>query len=482
LPRELCACVSWGYFDSQSLDVFLRAEQQLGDKWKLDLKVTRSDQQTDVKYAGLYGAVGSQTGGGASLSAQREDYSSEQLVADATLAGEFELFGERQRLTVGANYQDVDAGDFFSYRITGVSGVPIPDIFSFQPSVFPEPADSIVRFHYPVNGQKQWGAYAKLDLTLWDRWHFPLGVRWSGYEYDYVEVSYSSTGVPREPTARAYKGHDFEPSQFAVIYDITPRLSAYGSYASINVSQASLRTVGGDALQPLTGSNLELGLKAQSADGRLTATLDVYRIEQKNFPQADPSAPEVSYGNGIACCYLADPDRSLLSQGVDLEVAGRVLPMLEMSAGYSYNGNSNEGSYFAGQEGSSFHTQTPKHLLKLWSTLRPSGAWNRFEVSLGIQAQTETYVVGRACIATVVNPVTGRESCSPGATVPYTFTEPARAIVSSAARYRITDHWQVALNVENAADRRYYQNVGSAEGGNYYGAPRSFELSVKGSF
>jgi TonB-dependent siderophore receptor len=482
LPRDLCACVDWGYFDTESSEVFLRAEQRLGERWSLDLKGTWTDQQTKLKYAALYGAIGTQTGGGTSLSAQREFYSSKQFVADATLNGEFELFGERQRLTVGANYQDVDAGEYELYVFTGESGISIPDIFSFEPTDFPEPLSDYRRSLYPAMGQKQWGAYARLNLTLWDRWHFPLGVRWSGYEYEQVQQSYSSSGVPRAPTVYLWRRNEFEPSQFAVIYDITSSLSVYGSYASINRGQADQLTASGEPLAPVTGDNLELGLKAQSADGRFTATFDFYRLEQKNFGISDLSVPRVNYGNGRTCCYIADPNRSMLSQGVDLEVAGQVLPMLELQASYTFNQNSQEGSSFGEIEGTSFQSQTPKHLLKVWSTLRPSGAWRRLELSLGINAQTATYVAGTTCTPDVPNPVTGRQACVPGTSVDYSFTEPARAIVSSAARYHLTDRWLVALNIENVADRRYYQTVGTTVGNNRYGTPRSFELAIKGSF
>jgi outer membrane receptor for ferric coprogen and ferric-rhodotorulic acid len=48
--------------------------------------------------------------------------------------------------------------------------------------------------------------------------------------------------------------------------------------------------------------------------------------------------------------------------------------------------------------------------------------------------------------------------------------------------YRLDDRWQMALNLNNLTGRVYYQTVGEPEEDNYYGAPRSFTLSLRGTF
>ena len=37
-------------------------------------------------------------------------------------------------------------------------------------------------------------------------------------------------------------------------------------------------------------------------------------------------------------------------------------------------------------------------------------------------------------------------------------------------------------NVENLTDKRYYKTAGSSENGNWYGDPRNFTLTIRGSF
>lgn len=43
-------------------------------------------------------------------------------------------------------------------------------------------------------------------------------------------------------------------------------------------------------------------------------------------------------------------------------------------------------------------------------------------------------------------------------------------------------NWNAALNINNLTDRTYYQTMGDAGGGNWYGEPRSFMLTLRGSF
>ncbi len=48
--------------------------------------------------------------------------------------------------------------------------------------------------------------------------------------------------------------------------------------------------------------------------------------------------------------------------------------------------------------------------------------------------------------------------------------------------YRVDDTWTVALNAKNLFDKNYYQTVGTASWGNFYGEPRNFTVSLKGTF
>lgn len=56
------------------------------------------------------------------------------------------------------------------------------------------------------------------------------------------------------------------------------------------------------------------------------------------------------------------------------------------------------------------------------------------------------------------------------------------ALWSARLQYRIDDHWSVALNGNNLFDKTYYATIGDRTGGNYYGDPRNYMVTLKGNF
>ncbi|MCY1306162.1 Fe(3+)-pyochelin receptor precursor [compost metagenome] len=65
---------------------------------------------------------------------------------------------------------------------------------------------------------------------------------------------------------------------------------------------------------------------------------------------------------------------------------------------------------------------------------------------------------------------------------PYDFVQGGYATYDAMVEYQVDDHWSVTLNGNNLFDRRYYETVGTSEYGNYYGEPRNYMLTVRGSF
>jgi outer membrane receptor for ferric coprogen and ferric-rhodotorulic acid len=200
-------------------------------------------------------------------------------------------------------------------------------------------------------------------------------------------------------------------------------------------------------------------VKGQWGDGALNGTLALYKIDQRGLPAYDFNAAPTQAG----CCYL--PSGRSKAQGVDLELTGALTPGWLVSAGYTFNNNvSLNPGYFPGSQLS----QTPRHLLKLWSSRRLPGRLRDWSVGVTVEARSTAYASGILCDPT--NCTTGYRD----------FRDVQRpfAVVSPRIGYEINRHWRAALTVGNVFDRIYYQTIGSPVGGNWYGEPRSLLFRI----
>ncbi|MEJ0037924.1 MAG: TonB-dependent receptor [Gammaproteobacteria bacterium] len=196
----------------------------------------------------------------------------------------------------------------------------------------------------------------------------------------------------------------------------------------------------------------------------------------------------VRYLNGAqsdgqhACCFVSDPNQIYLSKGVDAEIGGQLLPGWQISAGYTFSKNENKGLSFGAKEGTPFVSQQPEHLLKVWTTYAlPGNAWrNGITFGAGVNAMSRAYYLGTSCVA--LNPPNAQGISTCKTSVPYQFAQPASAVFSGRVDYKLNNTWAVALNVNNLTDKRYYQTTGGVDSGNWYGDPRNYMLTLRGSF
>jgi outer-membrane receptor for ferric coprogen and ferric-rhodotorulic acid len=124
-------------------------------------------------------------------------------------------------------------------------------------------------------------------------------------------------------------------------------------------------------------------------------------------------------------------------------------------------------------------SNTPRNLLKAWTSLQLPGVWRRWTVGGTLQAQNENSQLDGSYTCTMLNAF--------GLCVAeqLQFVRPeqkAYATISPRIGYEIDRHWRAALTINNALDRRYYQTVGSIYGDNWYGDPRNFLLRLDGRF
>jgi outer membrane receptor for ferric coprogen and ferric-rhodotorulic acid len=243
----------------------------------------------------------------------------------------------------------------------------------------------------------------------------------------------------------------------AALYALNDNLSLYGSYADVFTPQRAF-AVGGQALAPITGRNIELGVKGEFFNKKLNTALAIFQLEQNGKAIDDLSSPNPcppDYTNGY--CQIAGGEQR--SRGFEAEVSGQLTSSWKISAGYTLN-NTKYVRDTASNTGKALRTTTPKHLVRLFTNYTLPGELNQWSVGGGINLQSE---------------ITSQSGTAFARQGGYT-------LVSGLVSYRVSPKLSAQLNVSNLLDKVYYEKIREYGPGYYYGAPRGVLLTLRGQY
>jgi iron complex outermembrane receptor protein len=248
------------------------------------------------------------------------------------LEGKFTTFGMKHIFLFGLDYYNKT---FEYYGANGEVASPM-NIFAPIHGLVPTYHDALIgvgsKFHLS-DLVRQKGFYVQDHITfLDDRAHVLLGAR-----FDVADVvrgftfsccgDYGATkqgAVDERWKARPRTDSGFSP-RVGLVYDISPEVSAYGSYSQSFGANNGF-SASGENFAPQKGVQWEVGLKAQAL-ANLSATLAFFQITKSNLTTPDFSTLDP---NDVK---LAGVQRS---RGVELDVLGRVTDQLSLVANYAY--------------------------------------------------------------------------------------------------------------------------------------------------
>lgn len=477
LSRSTSLNASWSRWGISTPEFFAAIEHKFNPNWGVKLNFTGLSQDSTQVYNFNGGFIirGDPSASNFGEEAfERVDFHSSQYAFDATLNGEFQLFGLKQTLVIGSDYS-ITSNRYTTYYSYFPVAVPI-SAFSFDASSLnPEPVTP-QKSSYVPSVQSQVAGYMTMNLQPVRNLHVMAGFRLSGYWNKDGEDFYYQSSTPFYTYASKNDSTEIVTPYAAATYSLTPEISLYASYADIFQAQGYALSPTGQTLAPVTGVTYETGVKGAFEGGKLNASLAVYYTDASN--QAAPYSGVCLVGYS---CYLNVG--AVISQGVDLEFSGQILPGWQAQAGYTYNQNQYNkvflSTYYGNGLNSAYTTQQPKHQLKLWTAYTPGGQFTRWTVGGGLRLESARSNVGYLC-SVELSLATG--ACPSGIYVPYAFTQGLYAVLDLRVAYKLNDHWQAALNLTNVGDTRYYTTVGSSSGGNFYGEPRAFMFSVRASY
>ncbi len=491
LPISNCYCFSWNEQNTSTLETFAELVHKFNKDWTAKLNISYTDQKTYQLAGVVNGGTPDNPSGFTPVTPSNPNgfagfvnalpfgFESKQYLADLAVDGAFELFGQRQTVAIGASYQLSDGANGYvgapALFGQGATSVPIslPTFNPYAPDLGRPSSAGYNTQEFPVNHQNQYAIYANFLFTPIAPLHIAVSIRDNGYGESSTTIfntlctplyqlfgicsnvgSISTTTLPSK-----YHDNNFTwPPNTSVTYDLTKTLSAYISYTNIYISNGNELTEQHTILQPTTGENGEAGLKWERSDKKLNATLAVFNIEQNHFVGFGYYDP-ITYG-GRSCCYTSAPE-AMISQGVDAELAGEILPGWNFTSSYTYNRTEQKGRQ-SNHPGEPIYSQQPKNHFKLFTNYHfQTDDWlKRVSIGGGVMAQSSTFNQA------------------------YDFLSEQKSyyIVSLHADYKIDKHWDLSANGENVFDTRYYQTLGLFSGNAFYGAPASFKLVLRGKW
>lgn len=329
---------------------------------------------------------------------------------EATLSaiGNFKALGADHELVIGADFfHQTSLNPILFFREIG----PI-DIFN---PVYNQPLGAVIETFDPSSRKAtDFGIYIQDQITFSDQFILLLGGR-----FDYVNQSNTNvtTSITNNQSDTA-----FSP-RIGLVYKPRENVSLYGSFSQ-SFQQVTGRSLDNTLFNPSRGTQYEIGVKADWLESRLSTTLSLYHLTLSNVETSDPRNPDFSIQTG-----------EQRSQGLELNLAGEILPGWKVIAGYAYTDAevSQDNDIPIGNR----LANVPEHSANLWTTYTiQTGDLAGLGFGLGL-----FYVADR-----------------PG-DLDNTFTLPDYFRTDASIYYR-RDKFRVQLNFKNLFDTRYFESAG----------------------
>jgi outer membrane receptor for ferric coprogen and ferric-rhodotorulic acid len=441
------------HWDRENQQVFATLEQELGGGWsaKASFDFIKMKRLNDANgYVQTLISRNAKDPNKVNYQISRcgeKDYTAEQSSWDLYASGPFSFLGRTHELVIGANgtrdYAQPVAGSCAT--VSGLASMTGLDPYTWDPYKIAMPEGAPFTGKYVKNLTEQQGVYSTARFSVSDPLTVILGARMSWWDYK-PDAIVNAFSVDAE----------FTP-YVAALYTLNDNLTVYGSYADVFTPQRAFG-VGGKPLKPITGRNIELGVKGEFYNKRLNASMAIFQLDQNGKAVDDLSSPNPcppDYTNGY--CQIADGEQR--SRGFEAEVSGQPGKNWNISAGYTLN-NTKYVRDTASNTGKALRTTTPKHLIRLFTTYTLPGELNQWQVGGGLNVQSE---------------ITSQSGTAFARQGGYT-------LASSFVGYRFSNKLSAQLNVTNLFDKVYYEKIREYGPGYYYGAPRGVMLTVRGQY
>ncbi|QDF28011.1 TonB-dependent siderophore receptor [Halarcobacter anaerophilus] len=420
----------WTYWNTKTKDIYGDFKQYLYKNISFNVAFSQRKIYTDTALLYFGGRVDKDTDLGVeytSLAYSNDEYDKEKNI-DTYISAPFTLKNLDQEIILGFMYnkQELIYNDWGYPNLGGA-------IIDFNHINIAKPR---LDYSSPTSPNKttQKGTYLVGKFSLLETLKLIAGARITDWQY-------------RSDDGNGNREFNDEVTPYVgLVYDLDDQHSVYASYTSIFKPQDEQK-VNGDYLDPIEGKSYEVGIKGEYFDGKMNASLSIFRIEQDNVAQKDGN-------NKVSTDPLKDAYVSaegVTSKGFEIEIDGKVDDNWDISFGIAnFKAKDANGDKYA-----TFSSRTTANLFTKYTI-------NDLSFGGGLNYKSKQY----------------------NKTEYGTITQNAYVIANAMASYNINKNTNIQLNVNNIFDKKYYSGIGEGGGTNsmVYGTPRSAMLTVKYTF
>ena len=323
LDRGTNLAATWSKADSVYESVYLDFEHQLGDLWRLKGALAHSKGETDSLASQAIGFVDSGTGLGL-IGAAANWYTDARINnIDLRATGDFTHWSLPTQVVVGlsnSSFRQLRKEKFNGpgTKVHNLGSIYEPAPYTGElPEVpyFNDSNEDIDHRSMTVSARTQWSE----GLST------VIGGKYNDYNYKYDLLGWRET--PNE--SHVTEDLDRVNPYLGIVYDYDEDVTGYFSMTDIFTPNNGRRDKDNQPVDPVVGTNYEIGVKAEFFDDRLTSTFAVFTLDQDNIAENDL---EHRLPSGNYAVYLVDDTRT---EGFEVEFVGLVNDEWKINLGYS---------------------------------------------------------------------------------------------------------------------------------------------------
>lgn len=426
-------------FDQERTSMGYALEHQLDENWTLRQNFRYTQQETQAYSIYMLGLNPDERSVGRIAGKSNEDVNN--FLLDNQVQLKHRGAGVEQTVLFGLDHQRLK---FETGSRNTVIATPALDVYN---PVYGQVSslDTSTPAHTRRDTLTQTGIYAQDQIKFNDR------VAWTfGGRYDMAK----SGSTTLSNGSKSSKSDEAFTWRTGVVYLFDNGWAPYAGYAKSFLPVTGVDYFG-NAFQPETGEQVEIGVRYQPKGQAISFLASVYELRRQNLVTLDlvhlPATPSDDFA------YTQTGE--VRSRGMELEVKGTVLRHLDLVASYAYNPMKVTRSNYPGEQGKT-PSASPRSLASLWA------GW-RLPFIAGLKVSAGVRHVGKTF---------GDDT--------ETLVVPSNTLVDGAIEFdlarafKTTGDWKLALNVSNLTDKTYVATCGYYGNGCKYGYRRSAALTL----